>query len=56
MVDDVLTELCIRYSHDIDNLKFSLMIMTGLMIFWLIVAMVEFSIIRVYQKGEKYDG
>ena len=53
MSDDPLLNVALDYVHQIDMLEFELKMMTGLMIFWMLIAIVEHIIIKVYKKGEK---
>ena len=53
MSDDPLLNVALDYVHQIDRLEFDLKVMTGLMIFWMLVAIVEHIIIKVYKKGEE---
>lgn len=53
MSDDPLLNVALDYVHQIDMLEFELKVMTGFMIFWMIIAIVEYSILKVYKKGEK---
>ncbi len=55
-MSDPLFEVCLDYVNQIEQLEFNLNVTKGLMILWMIVAIVEFSIIKVYKKGERnYD-
>ena len=49
MMNDILTDMLIQYSNEINFLKSEATLMTILMIFWMIVSMIEYSII----KGER---
>lgn len=53
MVD--LTELCISYASEADRWHNECKLMTGLMLMWLTIAMIEFVIIRVKDKMSKCE-
>lgn len=52
MSDDPILNLALDYVHQIDRLEFELKVMTGLMIFWMLIAIIEYSILKV-KKGEE---
>jgi len=52
IMSDPLFELCLDYVHQIERLEFDLNIMKGLMILWMFIAIIEYSILKVYKKGE----
>lgn len=52
-MSDPLFEVCLDYVNQIEQLKFSNNVLTGLMIFWMLIAIVEYSILKVYKKGEE---
>ena len=55
-MSDPLFELCIDYVHQIERLEFDLNLMKGLMILWMLIAVVEFIVLKVYKmKGERED-
>ena len=51
-MSDPLFEVCLDYVNQIHQLEFSNKVMTGLMILWMLIAIVEYSILKVYKKGE----
>lgn len=51
-MSDPLFEVCLDYVNQIEDLTFSFNVMTGLMVLWMIIAIVEFSALKVYMKGE----
>lgn len=52
IMSDPLFEVCLDYVNQIEDLTFSFNVMTGLMVLWMIIAIVEFSALKVYMKGE----
>lgn len=54
-MNDPLFNVCLDYVNQIEQLKFSLSVMTGLTILWMITSVVEYSVLKVYVKGDKDD-
>ena len=52
-MSDPLFEVCLDYVNQIEDLTFSLHMMTGLMVLWMIIAILEYSTLKVYMKGEE---
>ena len=54
-MSDPLFAVCLDYVHQIERLEFDLKVMTGLMILWMLIAIVEYSFIKLYKKGKKNE-
>ena len=52
-MSDPLFNVCLDYVNQIEKLQFDFKVMTGLMILWMLIAIIEYSILKVYKKGEK---
>lgn len=52
---DPLFNVCLDYVNQIEQLKFNFNVMTGLMLLWMLIAIVEYSVLKVYMKGDEED-
>lgn len=54
-MSDPLFNVCLDYVNQIEQLEFSFKVMTGLMLLWMLIAIVEYSVLKVYMKGDEED-
>lgn len=54
-MSDPLIQLCIDYAKEIRNLRILMNILGGMNVVWIIVCMIQHSIIKVYEREENED-
>lgn len=54
-MNDPLIQLCIDYAKEIRNLRILMNILGGMNVVWIIVCMIQYSVIRVYEREENED-
>lgn len=54
-MNDPLIQLCIDYAKEIRNLRILMNILGGMNVVWIIVCMIQYSIIKVYEREENED-
>ena len=52
MMNDILADMLVQYGNEINFLKNEMTLMTALMVFWMIVSIVEYSIIKINKEGK----
>lgn len=55
-MNDPLFNVCLDYVNQIEQLKFNFNVMTGLMFLWMLIAVIEYSVLKVHMKGDKEYG